>query len=934
MFMRVLKSNRKDDLKNVCLALDDVVYGSRFHFYIAYTIFFIAYFLLFSASCWLRGQSFIWWVDGLEQQYPFFILEGRWIRELLYNIFIVRSFEVPEWSSLVGYGADYFDSIINTVGNPINLISVFSDTYNAELLLNSTVPITLYLAGLFFLVYSRYRQYDCGSSLIGSFVFIFSGFSAIAFQQIYMIYPLALAPLALLGIDKALDSKGSLLLTLAVTLTCMYSVTTAYILCLVLIVYCLVRFIFFEDRSLKALISVFIRCAIPVVIGILCAGILFIPAVANVLTQSRSNVTRDIGIVYSMKYYVSTIRGLFSVASVGADCFIGFSPVGAIAILTMIKNRGENYRFPLLILFIFILILLSPLAGSISNGFSYSNNRWVWSFSLFVGVVVAAVLPELWERNQSVSFAKLAFPVALVLIFLAPKSGSFCALFFSIACMTLAYFLALSYVNRSRIVLILNSGLTLAVYIALVFFYVGTSMRGDRVSIGAAYSSAIVDRGYSLLEDATDANKWSTDSYATGTLRNSNLIIGVKDNTFYNSFYNSFIDEYHTSLGLVTSSMNYSYCTLNSRTALELLAGTKYFITGGVENTMTPPIYNNLVSRDENGFRLYSTDSLFPMAYYVSSIISESDYYELSFVDRQNVLAQGLVLQDGHSADTANAGAFGNGIYSDQTDEISYEFSTVYKDAYGDLPICTSDNAGSVMIEGNTVTVSSPGSILYLVADIPDNCEAYVSFHDLRNLDSDYSNEGDEFKVYVCGENMEQEIWCPTKGSALDGGKDSWCVNTGYSLHNRSAIALRFEEAGVYTFSSLSLTAERLDWISNTVTEHEDNSARDILYSGNELSCNYYANEDGYLFIRLPYSSGWAATNNNESIDVLKANVGFMAVRVRAGDNHITLRYRNPVLACGVATSVAGACCLVLWNGYERSSRNKRIQKNDAMITR
>ena len=83
----------------------------------------------------------------------FFIMQGEWLRELLTNVFISHSFVVPMWSESIGYGGDYIYSLGNTLGNPINWISVFATSETADFWLNLTVPITLFLAGLSFLGY-------------------------------------------------------------------------------------------------------------------------------------------------------------------------------------------------------------------------------------------------------------------------------------------------------------------------------------------------------------------------------------------------------------------------------------------------------------------------------------------------------------------------------------------------------------------------------------------------------------------------------------------------------------------------------------------------------------------------------------------------------------------------------------------------------------
>lgn len=929
-----MKDSTKNALKqegaldNACERIDRALNRSRAKYILIYSCLFVPFFLLFSSSCWLGNRSFIWWVDGFEQQYPFFILEGRWLRELLKNIFVSHTFEVPMWSQLVGYGADYFDSINNTLGNPINLISIFSNARNAEVLLNLTVPITFYLAGLAFIGYCLYKGFDRAASMVGVFVYLFSGFSAIAFQQIYMVYPLVIAPLALLGVDKVIDRNGSAILITSVAMACLYSITTGYILCLLLVIYCLCRFLFFEGKTLRSFFDLFFRVAIPIVLGIACAGVLFVPAAVNVMTQGRADVTREIGLLYSRSYYISLARYLMSVTGVGADCFLGFAPVAVVSVALLFRKNNNTYRLLLLLLGIFVLVLFSPIAGSVSNGFSYSNNRWVWGFSLAMGVVTAITLPELWGSRGVGSILKTAFPIVLVSLIVAPRSASSSTVFFSTVCILLAYLCLLTTANRNRARVFLASIMTLAATVAVVFYFAGTSLRGDRVPNGRAFDAAIEDRGLSLLENVDDAEEWSTDSFSTAMLRNSNLIIGTRGDTFYNSFYNSYVDDYHTSLGLVTSTMNYAYSSFNSRSPLELLSGTKYFLTGGEGTTMVPPMFDTLVAENDRGFKLYSTEALLPLAYYASSPISESSYTALGFVDRQNVLAQGLVLEDEEMSSAENRGEFGDDTYRDQTTDLPFSYSTHYKEEYGDLPVQNKEDEGAIQVSGNEITVAAPNSILYLESEMPEGCEAYVSFDKLTYSDVFDTGRETGFKVFVCGQNMEQEIWSPTLGSPLDGGKDSWCINAGYSENPQRAIALRFQSAGVYSFSSLKLTAEKTDWIQDAASGHQMNAASNIDYSGNHLYCTYEAQEDGYLYVRLPYSEGWSAEVNGEKADVLRANVAFMAIRVHAGNNDVRLSYCNASLPAGAAFTAGGLCGSITFCSYGA----KRGKKTEALI--
>ena len=69
------------------------------------------------------GKSFFWQIDGLSQQYAWFVYTGQWIRELLSNVFVTHTFEVPLWTMDSGYGTDVIQSFASTLVNPFYWVS-------------------------------------------------------------------------------------------------------------------------------------------------------------------------------------------------------------------------------------------------------------------------------------------------------------------------------------------------------------------------------------------------------------------------------------------------------------------------------------------------------------------------------------------------------------------------------------------------------------------------------------------------------------------------------------------------------------------------------------------------------------------------------------------------------------------------------------------
>ena len=64
----------------------------------------------------------------------------------------------------------------------------------------------------------------------------------------------------------------------------------------------------------------------------------------------------------------------------------------------------------------------------------------------------------------------------------------------------------------------------------------------------------------------------------------------------------------------------------------------------------------------------------------------------------------------------------------------------------------------------------------------------------------------------------------------------------------------------------------------------------------------------------MPYEDGWSATVNGQEAVIEKVNVGFMAVRVPAGQtSEIRFQYETPGLKIGIVISIAA---LLLFIGY------------------
>lgn len=65
--------------------------------------------------------------------------------------------------------------------------------------------------------------------------------------------------------------------------------------------------------------------------------------------------------------------------------------------------------------------------------------------------------------------------------------------------------------------------------------------------------------------------------------------------------------------------------------------------------------------------------------------------------------------------------------------------------------------------------------------------------------------------------------------------------------------------------------------------------------------------DDGTLFLSIPYDDGWQAWKNDKSVQISKTLGDFMTIPLENGENIITLKYRVPGLRLGVIMSICSA---------------------------
>lgn len=133
-------------------------------------------------------------------------------------------------------------------------------------------------------------------------------------------------------------------------------------------------------------------------------------------------------------------------------------------------------------------------------------------------------------------------------------------------------------------------------------------------------------------------------------------------------------------------------------------------------------------------------------------------------------------------------------------------------------------------------------------------------------------------------------------------------------------VVLEDEDIEKYSDILTQATASDLGYLN------EDDVAN-LIQERKTMTADYFA-KDNYgfesrtsfdkervVFYSVPYDRGWSVTVNGEPAEVVKLSIGFMGVRVPAGDAVIRFNYMPPGLKIGAVVSAAGVLLLLLYIG-------------------
>ncbi len=875
-------------------------------YFLIYSIFFAFLFAIcFGIYFFKYKMSFFRVSDGLDQHYLAFTYIGEWIRDCFKGIFIDHT-GIQLWNHGIGYGADILTSNGAYLPDFFNWISVFFPGTYSEIGFNIMIILKLYVTGLAFSYFGFYKKQPWWAVLIGSIVYTFSGTAYIVFSESFFINPMYIFPFIMVGVDKLLKENKPVLYAISLAYMFINYFYFAYMTCIAIFVYCLFSFIFDKDisRDFKTFFVIVKKFLLYSILAVGISAIVLLPILLLMSNMSRLDLNYYLPKLYNLDWYSGFVKGLTSYYSMsGRDAIIGYGVISIPCIALLFSQSKKNTKLKIIYLMATIGLCI-PFIGKVFNGFSYYANRWVWIYALIVSTVVMYMITEFKNATNKqkylIGFISILYLLLSQKIFDNVSRESNVISFFLILCVGILIFSSEIKEKYYKHCCILIAAISV---IIPAYYYFMPKYGGaitDKVSYGTAYDKIYSKSAVSILNEIPINDGSRYDTYNTGRVGNTSWLYGISGMELYISLYNNDINKFIGDIGILSGSSAQEYHGLDRRAELEALFGVNHYIIRKDSKKDLPYGFTELESTkkiNNDEFELYKSEENRSIVYGFKKAIGNSDFMNLSMDEKNQVIMKSIVIDD----EAANSNSSEIGI---ENDNVDYQVSEIN---------------GKVERKNNSLRINNnlqePAEFDLKLESSVNNSELMIC---IDKLEYDSLLNGTCGINVTCYNNEElikdygANVIRSNNKTHMYGGKDSFIINLGNITKEINTIRIKLINSGIFNIKDFRIVERKKESVEKNISEL-NKVANDITIEKNKISFNANLDEEQYVFISIPYSSGWKAKVNGKNTEILKADDAFMAIKLDKGNYNIELNYVTPGLLPGIAISIISVILLIIF---------------------
>lgn len=872
---------------------------NQYIYILIYTLLFIAFCLLAFHSFILENRTLIWTSDGLGQ----YVLNLKYLYTNILNtiksFFSTGNLTFPVFAFDVGIGNDilstYFVGILEYIG-------ILFKRSNIEFTYTLISLIKMYCVGLSFLALCRYFKQNPIVSIVGSFIYIFSGYILYyGTRHPQFITPLILLPLFIISVDRLIRFKKFFMFTLLVFYSAWLDYYFLYINSILFGIYFLLVHIC-EKKNIKEFFKNSFMFFFNYIIGIGIAAVPFITKVSDFLSSPRteSTVSFEQLFLYKDNWSLKSFTRLFS-PYIGSDyvehymlyALICISLITLIALFFFKDKKYKILKYSAILLTIFFIF---PIFGYIFSGFSSIINRWSYAYVLLLSYIFVVVLPRLPELSKKqwifLTYVFLAF-VFLSIVEIIGYNELSCLISIIIMAITFIVLLItfkiikIKEVNKLCIIALVLISLNVYVNGEYLFSKHYGNMASEFVLKGDVEAIAEDSLDYTASQ-IIDSTFFRTELFTnTQHLAGLSKYFNYNGTSIYDSTNDANIINYFRSVENIGNLTVGNYYNYDGRAFLESLANVKYFITSSGNEQYVPFGFflNSSYPKSNRIDYVYENKYSLPIAFTYEYIIDPTLYNSLSAVEKQEVMLQGILIDKDSNK---------NKLVNPQISSIELEYEIISNDAE---------------IKSNKIIAYKDNAVIRIEFPKQKNTETYLNIEGL-NIDnvSDTS-----FQINLgSDDNVSKGIWVMTSDDFYKFDENNYLINLGYSEKGKSFCEIVLPKAGEYQFENLNVYSQKMDNLEFYTDKLKENSLQNISLSNNVITGTINLSKDKILCFSIPYSDNWLLEIDGEVVDTFKGNEMFLAANISKGNHSIKLRYVSKALQYGLPISIISILILLV----------------------
>ena len=853
-----------------------------------YSILFLLCAAVIHATNIYSMRSLVMFGDSYNGYYPGFAYIGRYLRAL--PISLLKG-QIPIYDFSIGFGENIIEALNwGGFGDPFNLISVFFPVKYSAIGYTLAQLLRMYFAGLFFLLWALNRHAEALPAITGSVFYTFSMYTVLfGLNFSTFMTALTILPLLALGVDKMLSSKGrisyNLIFGMALQGVCGFY--WIYMDSLFFILYIPLSCIYEHKLKISAALNRFGAILLNYLGGLALSAAFFLPGTYIYLISNRTSSVSfslaDYLKVYSLDEYIVKMDTLLTPHRYHIDSlFLGIGFLLSLIILYGLK-RGNEYRMWKILCAVTFIGYLLPGFGRIMNGFAYTAERWTYLLYFVFAYVITIGMDNISSTKQ---VQKIIFTVLFPgWLFLALYSNPHpdIAFYIRVSAFSLLWIImvvAFFYVPKRKLLCVLT--ILSVVTCQMVIYYPKQVFCLNQFSVfrmNGVYDTLISNNSAFVQNSATDQSDrfFRTDLY--GDCPDISLMTGTNSTVSYYSAHNTSIYEFFRTFGFSPSLFGNSVILvgLDGRLPAEMLFSVRSYADPTTDDKVMINPY------------------CLPIGFTYDSYLPASTLNGLGLADANALLADVVFLED---------------------TDISTSIPPYKSSLSRTVPIEIHIDYGDIISENNIVYCAGDKT-LKLTPD-PDfsydsDQEYYLVFESLNTLsDIRFVTIGSkQLRLLPDGTTASFDGDCMVKISAAD------------VFDADTPLTITFQE-GLYTLSDIKLFSVNTEHYREAYDLRNRYTLQNVKLGINTVSGTISIPTSQILFMSIPYDPFWQCTVDNQKATIQKADNGFCAVELPAGDHEICFRYSSPVNTAGLIISIATAFVLLMC--YIRT-RNKQKKK-------